>query len=98
MMTLSDVYCVYNRARGSDLVSPDDILNAAKIMQTLRLPLRLRKFEESGVLVLELTAFSDEECAKRILELIEKNGPMDEMAYSRLAHISITLATYDGFH
>ena len=28
-MTLTDVYCLYNRARGTDLISPDDLLQAA---------------------------------------------------------------------
>jgi ESCRT-II complex subunit VPS36 len=26
MMTLPDVYCLFNRARGTELVSPDDLL------------------------------------------------------------------------
>ena len=30
IMTLPDVYCLYNRARGTELVSPDDLLQAIK--------------------------------------------------------------------
>lgn len=30
-MTLPDVYCLFNRARGTELVSPDDMLQAAKM-------------------------------------------------------------------
>jgi ESCRT-II complex subunit VPS36 len=32
MITLSDVYCIYNRARGTELVSPDDVLEASKML------------------------------------------------------------------
>lgn len=30
MMTLPDVYCLFNRARGAELVSPDDLLAAVQ--------------------------------------------------------------------
>ena len=30
MMPLPDVYCLFNRARGTELVSPDDLLAAAQ--------------------------------------------------------------------
>lgn len=29
MMTLPDVYCLFNRARGTELVSPDDLLQVS---------------------------------------------------------------------
>ena len=29
-MPLPDVYCLFNRARGTELVSPDDLLAAAQ--------------------------------------------------------------------
>lgn len=31
-MVLSDVYCVYNRARGTSLISPDDLLRACLLL------------------------------------------------------------------
>ena len=68
MMTLPDVYCRVNRARGLELISTEDLLNACKALQQMNLPIqcgaqaqnvvncficRLRRFN-SGVLVLEL--------------------------------------------
>ena len=32
MLTLTDVYCLYNRARGTDLISPADCLKACQLM------------------------------------------------------------------
>jgi ESCRT-II complex subunit VPS36 len=37
MITLSDVYCLYNRARGTELVSPDDVLEASKLLRHLKI-------------------------------------------------------------
>jgi ESCRT-II complex subunit VPS36 len=28
VLALVDLYCMYNRARGTDLISPEDLLNA----------------------------------------------------------------------
>ena len=68
MMTLPDVYCRVNRARGMELISTEDLLNACKALRQTNLPIqcvsqaqniincsmrRLRRFN-TGVLVLEL--------------------------------------------
>jgi ESCRT-II complex subunit VPS36 len=37
MVALSDVYCLYNRARGMELVSPSDLYEAAQLMEGLRI-------------------------------------------------------------
>jgi ESCRT-II complex subunit VPS36 len=50
MLTLIDVYCVFNRARGTELISPDDLIHAAELFPKLDIPIRLRAFD-SGVKV-----------------------------------------------
>ena len=40
MLSVSDVYCLYNRARGMELVSPDDVVTACQMFTSLSLPLR----------------------------------------------------------
>lgn len=37
MVSLTDLYCLYNRARGTELVSPDDLLHAVRLMDSLQL-------------------------------------------------------------
>ena len=69
MMALSDVYCRINRARGLELVSPDDLLNACKAMESVRLPLKLHQFD-SGVKVLQLRALSAEAVSSATAELV----------------------------
>ena len=51
MLTLYDVYCMYNRSRGTDLISPTDLKQACGLMDKLGLPIMLRELD-SGVIVL----------------------------------------------
>jgi ESCRT-II complex subunit VPS36 len=37
VVSLTDLYCLYNRARGTELVSPDDLLQAVRLMDSLHL-------------------------------------------------------------
>jgi ESCRT-II complex subunit VPS36 len=68
MMTLTDVYCLFNRARGSNMISPDDLLKAVDLMKELNLGLSKRTFE-SGVMVIQEDAFDDESMARRLVDL-----------------------------
>ena len=40
MISVTDVYCMYNRARGLELVSPDDVVSACQLFESLDLPMR----------------------------------------------------------
>ena len=52
MLALTDVYCFFNRARGTEMISPEDLYRACVLFEELQLPVRLRKFD-SGVLVVQ---------------------------------------------
>lgn len=69
MMTLTDVYCRVNRARGLELLSPEDLLNASRQLGPLDLPLVLRVFD-SGVMVLQIRSLDDEAVVESIAELV----------------------------
>jgi ESCRT-II complex subunit VPS36 len=92
IMTLADVYCRYNRARGFDLVSPDDVVNSCRMFESLRLPMRLRQFD-SGVLVVQSMVHGEEAVVRDTLKLIEEHGNLTADQLSRLAKISVILAT-----
>ena len=64
VMTLPDVYCLFNRARGSEMVSPEDVLKAATLWGELKITqVRFRAFA-SGVRVAHLANRGDDEvCA-----------------------------------
>eukprot|EP00731_Ephydatia_muelleri_P031182 Em0022g696a len=93
MMTLSDVYCRYNRARGLELVSPDDLLNACEMFEALKLPLRMRRFE-TGVVVVQSLSHSEEAVIRDTSELVKQKGHLSAQELSKLVKgLSIMLAT-----
>ena len=53
MMTLTDVYCMYNRSRGTQLISPEDLLWAMERLEYLQLHLSLLTFPNSGLKVVQ---------------------------------------------
>jgi len=91
MITLPDLYCIYNRARRSDLVSPEDLMTACQLLEKLNLPVRLFKFD-SGVLVVKSVEMDDAVVSKQIAKLITENGPLTALDISRLRNVPLTLA------
>ncbi|KAK2983470.1 hypothetical protein RJ640_006483, partial [Escallonia rubra] len=71
MINLIDIYCVFNRARGTELISPDDLLQACILWEKLDVPVMLRKFD-SGVMVIQNKSHSDDEVFARIKSLVLK--------------------------
>lgn len=71
MINLIDAYCLFNRARGTELISPDDMLRACSLWEKFDVPVMLRKFD-SGVMVIQNKSHSDEEVFARIKSLVTK--------------------------
>lgn len=69
MINLIDVYCLFNRARGTELISPEDLLQACSLWEKFDVPVMLRKFD-SGVMVIQNKSHSDEEVFARIRALV----------------------------
>ncbi|ROW05763.1 hypothetical protein VMCG_05306 [Cytospora schulzeri] len=68
IISLVDLWAMFNRARGGvELVSPMDFEKAARLWGELRLPVRLRTFRKSGVMVVQGQDRTDEATVKTIL-------------------------------
>ncbi|XP_014473916.1 PREDICTED: vacuolar protein-sorting-associated protein 36 [Dinoponera quadriceps] len=91
MMTLTDVYCRVNRARGLELLSPEDLLHASRHLASLGLPIVLRTFD-SGVMVLQVLSHDDNAVADCIMELLKQKGSMTAEDLARSEGISVILA------
>jgi len=91
MISLPDLYCIFNRARGIELISPDDLYRACILFEQLDLPFRIRKFD-SGVLVIQSKDENDELVALEILDIITNQGPISAFDLSKLQSISLNLA------
>uniref|UniRef100_A0A182SAN5 Vacuolar protein-sorting-associated protein 36 n=1 Tax=Anopheles maculatus TaxID=74869 RepID=A0A182SAN5_9DIPT len=98
MMSLADVYCRVNRARGLELLSPEDLLEACRLLTG---PIKLREFP-SGAMVLQLESHDDVLVSERTVELVTQNVSMSADELARLECISLLLArerllTAEGF-
>lgn len=90
--TLSDVYCCFNRARGMDLVSPYDIREACKLLQSLP-DSQLKLYEyKSGLLVIQNQLCEDVEILDKTVELVEQAGCLTALQLSARLTISVQLA------
>ena len=91
-MTLSDTYCCFNRARGMDLISPDDILSACKHMQNLpELQLKLVQYK-SGLLVIQNQSCDNEAILDKTVKLVEQSSCLTPLQLSSRLSIPIQLA------
>lgn len=94
MMTLTDVYCLFNRARGTNMISPNDLLKALDLMKELGLGMSKRSFK-SGVLVIQDDAFDDEVMAKKLTDLasssMEQRGSLATFGGITVIDVSRTL-------
>ncbi|XP_012528903.2 vacuolar protein-sorting-associated protein 36 [Monomorium pharaonis] len=91
MMTLTDVYCRVNRARGLELLSPEDLLHASRQLAPLGLPIVLRSFD-SGVMVLQIRSHDDNAVVDHITELLKEKGFMTAEDLAQSEGISVLLA------
>ncbi|CAF0910685.1 unnamed protein product [Rotaria sp. Silwood1] len=91
IMTLSDAYCRINRARGYELISPEDLLNAAVHMEQLNLPVRLRVLS-SGTKSFELTNRNEKKDLQDIANFVESSISMSADQLANLIGIPVIVA------
>ncbi|CBY32685.1 unnamed protein product [Oikopleura dioica] len=73
MMVMEEVYCALNRARGSELVSPEEVYSAAKVIsKTYPAAGLVFKKYDSGIAVLQDSSLSDTAVVDRLLALISE--------------------------
>lgn len=91
IITLVDLWAMFNRARGGvELVSPMDFEKAARLWESLKLPVRLRTFR-SGVMVVQGRDRTDQTTIRALLAWLqdlhefppERDVPWDWHAFGR---------------
>ncbi len=96
IMTLTDIYSLYCRARGTELISPEDLLFAARRWESLGLPMKLKTFPNSGVMVVMTTSFDEKALRARILDLIKSAGASIGATTGSTNNDNTTVAAADG--
>lgn len=91
LLTLIDLYCVYNRSRGTDLISPEDLYNACLCFSKLNCSVIMRKFD-SGVVVVQSKDFDENTQFKKIGEMLKnKSGGMTVEEIASTLKINLVL-------
>ncbi|CAO1419561.1 unnamed protein product [Diamesa tonsa] len=88
MLTIAEVYCRINRARGLELVSPEDVLNACKLINGV---MKLRQYP-SGAMILQLENHDDDKVAEEIEQQCNLKGCLGIEEFARNTNISVLLA------
>ena len=100
IMILTDVYCIYNRARGANMISPEDLIQSLELLEKMGLGMKLRELEGSGVKVLQKSDFDDQIMAEKLISYMESEEAERHITYigltaleaSRVLNISPLLA------
>lgn len=85
IMSLTDVYCLFNRARGTNLISPQDLRTACELLPDLHLGITTKTFR-SGIIVLQL------EASQTRLDDLLKLCPITALEASHTLQVSPLLA------
>lgn len=75
LMGLTDAYCRTNRARGFELLSPDDFFQACRRLNGHQTPIKLRRFE-SGVYILQLNSQVDTQLDRETARMVNAYLPI----------------------
>ncbi|GAB6033260.1 Vacuolar protein-sorting-associated protein 36 [Chamberlinius hualienensis] len=91
MMVLTDVYCRFNRARGLELISPEDLIHACKALEQMKLSVCFRIFD-SGVMALQLASQKEEKIMAESIHMLEDKKSLTAEEFAQLIGIPVVLA------
>ncbi|KAI9279850.1 EAP30/Vps36 family-domain-containing protein [Sporodiniella umbellata] len=93
MKSLTDIYCLFNRARCVALISPEDLFKASQELERLKLPFQLRTFS-SGLSVIQPLNMDDTRAAHRILKHVKSQGGcLTALQLAELEKLALAVAT-----
>lgn len=70
---LVDLFCLYNRARGTDLVSPSDLNIACIGLNEISSKYMLKTYSKTGIKVIQLRSFNEKAYFERVAEHLSRN-------------------------
>ncbi len=96
-MPLTDLYCVYNRARGIDLISPHDLLKVVESFGSLGLGIELKLFAHQSLMVVKLSSLDEKQISSEIISIFTKMGDssssgLDCLSCAKALNVSVDIA------
>ena len=88
---LIDLYCMYNRARGTDLISPDDLSIACKKLNQGSSKFMLKTYN-SGVQTIQSREFNEDTYYQKLSAAIQETGSgMTALKLSEKLNVNVVL-------
>ena len=88
---LVDLYCMYNRARGTDLISPDDLSIACQKMHQSSTRFMMKTYP-SGVVTVQSKMFNEAAYYQRLAQTIQaSNGGMSANKLAEKMNVNVIL-------
>ncbi|ESN97504.1 hypothetical protein HELRODRAFT_177933 [Helobdella robusta] len=91
VMTLTEAYCRVNRARGMELLSPEDLDQACMLFDWLNLSIKMKEFED-GVKVVQLRSCDEAVLALQTEQIVTENGCLTAEQLADIIGLSVVLA------
>jgi ESCRT-II complex subunit VPS36 len=73
---LVDLFCLYNRARGTDLVGPEDLNSACQLINQSSTKYMIKQYTKSGIKTIQLKTFSETGYYEKISAALGENEGM----------------------
>lgn len=91
LLTIFDVFCLYNRARGTNLISPQDLQRSFESLSRLNLPVIYKELK-NGIRVLQLASMREQELLEAVVRLTQERGNLSELELSAALKINPLIA------
>ncbi|KAJ3385368.1 Vacuolar protein-sorting-associated protein 36 [Lobulomyces angularis] len=90
MISLTDIYCLINRARGVALISPQDLYKSCLVLEKSGI-YKLRTFE-SGLIVIHDKNFDEDQICLRIQSLVKNRKKLTPSIFAIEYNVSVLVA------
>ncbi|EPZ35290.1 Zinc finger, RanBP2-type domain-containing protein [Rozella allomycis CSF55] len=85
VVDIVDLYCILNKQRGTELLSPKDVLNACEQLSRMQGNYRMRRFESGD--------YEDEKIGERIQKYLDDKECFSAIEFAAAESLSIEVAT-----
>jgi len=88
---LIDLFCLYNRARGTDLISPKDLNIACVSLDRKHAKYMLKTYTQSGIKCIQLKSFNEEAYYEKLAQKLTETPGMtaDRLATSMKINVAV---------
>ena len=90
VLGLVDLYCLYNRARGTDMISPEDLLIAVNQLNETSTKYMIRNYT-SGLKTVQSRLFKEDQYYEMIAGKLQQEGCLSTMKLAEAMKVNVAL-------